>query len=383
MTRPHVVIAGGGTGGHVYPGLAVADALRALADVDVTFVGTERGLETRAVPARGYPLELLHVVPMKGGGPARAISSGFTASAASLRAAALLRKLRPRVVLSVGGYAAGPLCLAASLLRVPLAILEPNAVLGLTNKLLAPLAQRAYLAWPVTSPLLRARARRIVGVPLRGEFTPSPYRAGASARLLVLGGSQGAKALNERLPLAVAKAEKKLPALEVLHQAGRERDDEVRAAYAREGAKNVTVVPFIDDVAHEIARADLLVARAGAGTLAEVTAVGRASILVPFPFAADDHQAVNAKALADAGGAVAIRQEAADDVRLASEITALFADAAARVRMAEAARAVGRPMAARAIAEDLLHLAHIDARPSPPPIKGNGRGPVTPFSEVR
>ncbi len=359
-----ILIAGGGTGGHVFPGLAVADALRALADVEVVFCGTARGIETRVVPARGYRLELMAAAPIKGGGPARAVKGAAIAARETARAIALVRRVKPCVVLSMGGYAAGPVSLAAAVLRVPLALLEPNSTIGFANKVLAPLASRAYVAWPEVGTVFRTGRARTYGVPLRAGFTPQPYAPGASPRLLVMGGSQGAQALNERMPWAVKRALEQVPSLEVLHQAGRDRDGPVRDAYATAGAANVTVVPFLDDIATELARADLVVARAGAVTVAEIAAVGRPAILVPFPHAADDHQFKNAQALADVGGAICIRQEAADDLRLATEIVHLWKDEAARLRMADASRAHGRPTASYDIARDLLDLAGIPARPT-------------------
>jgi len=366
--RDTIVIAGGGTGGHVFPGLAIADAVTAVADVRVIFVGTARGLESRVIPARGYELELLDVEPMKGGGAKRAVRGAAVASLATVRALSLIRKIRPRVILSVGGYAAGPICLAAAMARIPLALLESNAKMGLANRLLAPFARRVYLATEEgKSRATRANAIRTYGMPIRSGFSPSPYRPNTTLRLLVLGGSQGALALNERVPMAMARS--KTPNVEVVHQAGRDRDVDVRKAYAREKFDRVTVVPFFDDVASEISKADLIIARAGAGSTAEITAIGRASILVPFPFAADDHQAKNAEALARRGGCIAIRQESADDVRLALEIDRAFANDAARVKMADAARAYGRPRAARDVAEDLAALAGIVTRV---PEKTNG-----------
>jgi UDP-N-acetylglucosamine--N-acetylmuramyl-(pentapeptide) pyrophosphoryl-undecaprenol N-acetylglucosamine transferase len=380
--RPIILIAGGGTGGHVFPGLAVADALRSIADVDVVFVGTPRGLEASVVPARGYPLELLDVQPIKGGGAGRAAKGALIAAWQTVRAARLVRRFRPRAVLSVGGYAAGPVSLAAALLGVKLAVLEPNSVVGFANRLLAPFAARGYLAWGETATKFRSGRARVVGVPLRGGFVPLAYTATAgSARVLVMGGSQGAQALNERLPAAVAKAKRAIPALRAIHQAGRDRDAAVRAAYAAEHVEGVEVAPFLEDVPSEIARADVIVARAGAATVAEIAAVGRASILIPFPHAADDHQAKNAESLARVGGAVAIRQEAADVVRIADEIARLLTDAPLRARMADAARAHGRPHAAMDVARDLLDLAGIPASPAKPRHANGAPAPVP--SEAR
>lgn len=358
--RATILVAGGGTGGHVYPGLAVADALRSIADVEVVFVGTARGLEARVIPQQGYRLELLDVQPMKGGGVARAAKGAVVAARETVRAIALVRRIRPNAVLSVGGYAAGPVSLAAAILGVKIAVLEPNSVVGFANRLLAPFAARAYVAWEETGTKFRKGRARVVGAPLRAGFVPQPYvpRAG-NARVLIMGGSQGAQALNERLPAAIARAATSVATIEVVHQAGRERDIAVREAYVRESVSQATVTEFIDDVPKEIARADLVVARAGAATVAEIAAIGRASILVPFPHAADDHQARNAESLAGVGGAVSIRQEAADAVRLASEIVRLLMDDVARKKMADAARAHGRPRAAMEIARDLLDLVGI------------------------
>lgn len=372
--RPLILVAGGGTGGHVFPGLAVADALRAIADVSVRFVGTPRGIESRVVPAHGYELDLLDVEPMKGGGAARAVRGAVVAARETLRAVALVRRLRPSAVLSVGGYAAGPVSLAAALLGVKLAILEPNSVVGFANRLLSPLARRAYVAWDQTAKTFRRGRARVVGVPLRSGFAPHAYAARSSGgRVLVMGGSHGAQAINERLPQAIARARETVPALDVLHQSGQGRDAGVRDAYASQRLDRVEVTPFLDDVAREISRADVVVARAGAVTVAEIAAVGRASILIPFPYAADDHQAKNAESLAAEGAAVAVRQESADAVRIADEIVRLLQDDARRVQMADRARARGRPAAAMDVARDLLELAGIPVSP-PKPRHVNGTG---------
>jgi UDP-N-acetylglucosamine--N-acetylmuramyl-(pentapeptide) pyrophosphoryl-undecaprenol N-acetylglucosamine transferase len=336
--------------------------MQALADVDVVFCGTARGVEARVVPARGWRLELLDVEPMKGGGARRAVRGALVAARATVHAVKLVRAVRPKAVLSVGGYAAGPVSLAAALLGVPLAVMEPNSVVGLANRLLAPFAKRAYVAWDETGARFRPTVRRVLGVPLRAGFGPRPYAAHGAARVLVLGGSQGAAALNERMP-PVAALLADVPGLDVVHQAGRDRDAEVRAAYARLGVSRVSVVPFIDDVARELAAADVVVARAGASSIAELTAVGRAAVLVPFPHAADDHQARNAEALARSGGAVCVRQDAADPGRLAGEIRRLLRDDRARTAMADASRACGKPGAAGDVAADLLALAGIVERP--------------------
>ncbi|MGH7434921.1 MAG: UDP-N-acetylglucosamine--N-acetylmuramyl-(pentapeptide) pyrophosphoryl-undecaprenol N-acetylglucosamine transferase, partial [Polyangiaceae bacterium] len=235
MTAPVILIAGGGTGGHVFPGVAVAEAMLQAADVEVVFCGTERGVEARVVPARGWKLEKLHVEPLKGGGLGRAARGTVVAGRATVRAFGLVRDLRPRAVLSVGGYASGPVALAAALMGVPIAVFEPNSVVGLANRLLAPFARRAYVAWDAAGARFRPDARRLLGVPLRSEFRRVPYVPRGTLRVLVMGGSQGAAPLNDRLPAAAALVARELPALEVLHQAGRDRDRNVTERYAREG----------------------------------------------------------------------------------------------------------------------------------------------------
>ncbi|MCL2777157.1 MAG: undecaprenyldiphospho-muramoylpentapeptide beta-N-acetylglucosaminyltransferase [Polyangiaceae bacterium] len=356
-----IAIAGGGTGGHVFPGLAVAHAVRNLADVRIVFLGSPRGIEQRTVPQHGYELELLDVEPMSGGGVSRAIRGAWVAAKAMQTALAMARRLAPAVVLSVGGYAAGPASLACVLEHVPLAVLETNAVPGLANRLLVPFATRVFTAFPG---LFRGPKTRMLGVPLRPGFVPKPYapREG-ERRVLVLGGSLGAEALNERVPEAIARAASTITDhVHVLHQAGK-GSEAVRAKYNEVGLRDVRVAEFLDDVSDRIAQADVIIARAGAGSVAEITAIGRPTIFVPFPHATADHQAKNAQALAAKGGAICIRQEIADENRLATELVKLLGDRDAASRMADVARAHGRPSAASDIARDLLAMAGIVATP--------------------
>jgi UDP-N-acetylglucosamine--N-acetylmuramyl-(pentapeptide) pyrophosphoryl-undecaprenol N-acetylglucosamine transferase len=358
-----VLIAGGGTGGHVFPMIAVGDAVRALdASARVVYCGTSRGLEARVIPEHQGELELLDVIPLRGGGM-RGFVKGVTRAAGSIpEASALVKRVRPDVVLSVGGYAAGPVSLAARLTGVPVTMLEPNSVLGLANRLLTPFAARAYVAFPEAERFLRPSVVRRSGVPLRRAFSPAPYVAkGDPITVLVLGGSQGSQALNATVPKAIAAARRRGVDLAVVHQTGRDRDAGVRALYAELGVAPVRVIPFIDDVAEAIGAADVIVERAGASSLAELCAVGRASILIPYPFAADDHQHKNALSLARQGAAVALEQSYATPVRIANELESLARDPERRVRMAHAAGALGKPEAAAFIARDLLNLARASA----------------------
>jgi UDP-N-acetylglucosamine--N-acetylmuramyl-(pentapeptide) pyrophosphoryl-undecaprenol N-acetylglucosamine transferase len=279
-------------------------------------------------------------------------------AAATLRhAREFLKRTSPRVVVSIGGYAAGPVSLAAAMLGIPVTIVEPNSVMGLSNKVVAPLARRLYLAFDEARPAFFSREVRLSGVPLRDGFAPRTASRSEARRVLVLGGSQGALALNERLPPALALVAKRLGApLSIVHQAGAGKDDAVRDAYARAGLGAAIVIPFTESLADELSYADVVVARAGAGTIAEIAAVGRASVLIPLPTAAGDHQAKNAAAYARSGAAVWLRQDAADPTRLADEIALLLGDDARLARMAAAAESQGRPEAARTIARDLLDV---------------------------
>jgi UDP-N-acetylglucosamine--N-acetylmuramyl-(pentapeptide) pyrophosphoryl-undecaprenol N-acetylglucosamine transferase len=357
-----VVIAAGGTGGHVFPGLALADALALGGDVRSVFVGTAKGFEAKLVPAAGHEIELFDVAPIKGGGPLQAARGGLSAARALRHAIEFLRRRSPKAVVSIGGYAAGPVSLAAAMLGIPVAVVEPNSVMGLANRVLAPVARRIYLAFDSARPALAGAKVRLSGVPLRSGFIPRPRVPSASRHVLVLGGSQGAQALNDRLPEALGRIAGELASsggLSVVHQAGEGRDAAVREAYARARVTDARVVPFSTELPEDIAWADLVVARAGAGSIAEVAAVGRASLLIPFPSAADDHQAKNAAAYANAGAAVWIRQEAADSTRIAMEVRRILGDEEARSRLASCAEAQGRPEAARTIARDLLQLIEV------------------------
>ncbi|MCL2824658.1 MAG: UDP-N-acetylglucosamine--N-acetylmuramyl-(pentapeptide) pyrophosphoryl-undecaprenol N-acetylglucosamine transferase [Polyangiaceae bacterium] len=359
-----LLFAGGGTGGHVFPLLAVAQAVRGLRDdVAITFVGTARGMESRILGQLGERLELMDILPIKGGG-AKGAAKGVIRAAGSIPdAARLVRRISPQAVLSIGGYAAGPVALAAKLAGIPLALLEPNSVLGLANLIVAPIVDRAYLAFPNRSWWGRKSAERLLGVPLRTGFSPREYQPSPDEfRVLVLGGSQGAVTLNRNVPEAIGilRTRTSIP-VRVVHQSGRDRVQEVRNAYeARGSAENVDVVDFIDDVPESIAWADLVIQRAGAGAVAEVSAIGRASLFVPYPFAAGNHQVENARAMEKAGAAVCVSSHDATGDVLAVQLERFASDIDLRQRMAGAARRRGRPGAAVDISRDLLELAEVD-----------------------
>lgn len=376
-----LIFAGGGTGGHVYPMIAVADALRALApELRLVFVGSERGMEARVVPERGYELELLRVLPIRGAGIEGALRGIARAARLLPEARALLERLQPSAVFSIGGYAAGPVSLAARWLGVKVALLEPNSVIGLANRLIAPWVQRAYTAFPESERHFKGSVVLRSGVPIRRGFARSPYRPELNApRILVLGGSQGAKSLNETVPRALAELP---PQVVVVHQCGAAHEAETRRLYSELGlAARSEVVPFIADMPAALAGADLVIGRSGASAVSEICAVGRPSLLIPYPFASGDHQRINAESLVRAGAAQCLVFQEASPARIAREIAALFADPARLSQMAEQAARLGRPEAAHAIALDLLGLAGLASGARPvAPSSARASSPEPPFA---
>lgn len=360
----NVIIAGGGTGGHVFPMVAVGDACKARgSSVRVTYVGTSKGLEARVIPERGDTLELLDIRPLRGNGLTGFMKGVYFAAASIPKARALLRRLNAHAVLSVGGYAAGPVAFAAWTMGIPIALLEPNSIMGFSNRLLSPFCARAYTAFPEVESALRQERVLRAGVPLRGAFSRMPYGlAEGRLRILILGGSLGAKALNENIPHALHEAVKVLEerriTLQVTHQTGRDWEEATRALYNQlELGKYTNVMPFIQNMAEVLAESDLVIGRAGASSLAELCVVGRPSILIPYPFAADDHQMKNARSLEKAGASIAIPQSEATPARLAGQIQELALHFDRMRAMAEATAKLGKAEAAHTIAADLLELA--------------------------
>ncbi len=348
----------GGTGGHVYPALAVAERLRP-AGVTVTWLGTRRGLESTVVPDAGIPLDQISVAGLRG----KQLGSLLTAPAKLLRALqqslAVLRKRQPDVVLGMGGFVSGPGGVAAWLTRRPLLIHEQNAIPGLTNRLLARLAGRVMEAFPGSFPA--SVGAQCTGNPVREAVAaaPPPHdrllgREGP-LRLLVLGGSQGARALNEVVPETLASLADELD-LEVWHQAGTRHLEETLAWYADRGVQG-RVVDYIQDMAEAYDWADLVLCRAGAMTIAELTAAGVGSILVPFPFAVDDHQTQNARFLSDRGAAILLPQMDLATRRLGAVLRELAGARDRLLEMARQARALARPQAAQDVAQICLEVA--------------------------
>ncbi len=346
MSRSGVMIMAAGTGGHIFPGLAVAERLKA-DGAEVSWLGTPNGMENRLVSAAGIELEQIDIDGLRGRGLGGWLRAPLRVLRAGIAARRILRQRRPACVLSMGGYVAGPGALAARSLGIPLLIHEQNAIAGLTNRLLAPLAARILSGFP--DGLRRAEP---VGNPVRDEISalaePAVRFAGRQGplRLVVVGGSLGARAFARIVPAALAR----LPVAQrpaVLHQAGRELDA-TRLAYAEAGVE-ANVVGFIDDMAGAWGEADLAVCRAGALTVSELACVGLAAVLVPFPHAVDDHQFVNAGYLADAGAAWRIREQEFSIEWLADKLVRL--DRAELLTMAEKGRSQARSDAAAAVAQ--------------------------------
>ncbi|MGE4073146.1 MAG: undecaprenyldiphospho-muramoylpentapeptide beta-N-acetylglucosaminyltransferase [Lysobacterales bacterium] len=355
MSAPVMVMAGG-TGGHVFPGLAVAAELRQR-DIPVVWLGAEGGMESRLVPAHGIEFHGIRVQGVRGKGWRRKLRLPLDLLAAFLQARRSLRRERPRSVLSMGGYAAGPGGLAAAWLRVPLLVHEQNRIPGLTNKVLARLAQRVYTGFPDA---LAGRGH-FVGNPVRAEIAaieaPEQRLAGrvGPLRLLVLGGSQGARALNQILPQALAL----LPVAErpeVWHQCGARLHEAAQQSY-RAAAVEARLEPFIDDMAAAYTWADLVLCRSGALTLAEVAAAGVASLLVPYPHAVDDHQTANARWLVDPGAAELWPESELDAASLAARLQELAADRPRLLQMSSTARGLARTDAAAVVADACLECA--------------------------
>jgi UDP-N-acetylglucosamine--N-acetylmuramyl-(pentapeptide) pyrophosphoryl-undecaprenol N-acetylglucosamine transferase len=348
----------GGTGGHIFPGLAVAEALRAQG-VPVAWLGARGGMETTLIADRDIPLYTVVVGGLRGKRLTTLVLGPFRLARAVAAAMAVLRRVDPRSVLSLGGYAAGPGGLAAWLLRRPLVVHEQNRVPGVTNRWLARFARRVLAGFADAFPA-RTRAQW-TGNPVREEIAALPAPAARLSRrtgrlrLLVLGGSLGARSLNVHVPEALGRmAEIKRP--EVRHQCGRRGEQEARAAYAKAGVA-ASIEPFIDAMDDAYAWADLVVCRAGALTLAELCAAGLGALLVPFPYAVDDHQARNAAALVEVGAARMVRESELQGNVLETALADLLSDRVRLLTMAEAARTLAKPEAAATIAARCLEVA--------------------------
>ena len=360
-----VLIAGGGTGGHLYPGIAVAREIRRrMPDAQITFVGTTAGIESRVIPRERFALETIRSAGLKGKSVASVARGIALLPASAFDAWRAISRRRPSIVIGVGGYSSGPVVLLAALRGIPTLLMEQNAMPGVTNRLLARFVRAAAVTYDESSRFFAGRAF-LAGNPVRPEFfggehdehgSPRDVDQRRAARVLVFGGSQGAHAINVAMVEAAPRLVAAAPGLEITHQTG-ERDLEmVRDGYRRAGLQ-ARVEPFLYAMDREMKAADVIVCRAGATTLAELTAAGRPSILIPLPTATDDHQRKNAEALVVNGAARMIEQRSLTGELLAAEVAALAGNEAEHRAMSAAARRMAKPDAARVIVDRILELA--------------------------
>jgi len=344
-----LLIAGGGTGGHVIPALAVArEWLSRDPGREAIFVGTQRGLEARLVPAAGLKLETIRSLGLKGMGPVRFARNVLQLVPALSDSAAILRRHRFAAAFGVGGYAAGPVMLLAAMGGLPTVLFEPNAAAGFSNRLLAMFVTRMATGYPSVAESWGARAR-CTGCPVRPEFFALPAsRPAPPYRILITGGSQGARVIN-RAVIGALDALKALP-ISLVHQTGERDYNEVRSAYESRGVP-AEVAPFFTGMAEKFAQADLTICRAGANAVAEIAAAGRAALFIPFGAATDDHQLRNAEEMARVGGARLIPESELSGERLAREVAGLIAQPQQLVELGRRARQLARPHAARDIAD--------------------------------
>lgn len=334
-----VLIAGGGTGGHVIPGLAIAREVHTRFGAEVEFVGTPRGLENRLVPAAGFKLHLIRVGALKNVGLVTSLKTALDLPRAIFQALGLLRRFGPDVVFGVGGYASGPAMMAATLTGTPMVAFEPNVVPGFANRMISRFVSGAAVQFEETATMFTGG--RVTGVPVRKEFFTTQAEAHGRPTLLITGGSQGSRALNTVAVQALPELKNRIPGIQVFHQTGEADLEQVRAAYQQAGVSS-EVLAFMQDMPARFAKADLLICRSGASTVAEVAAAGKAAIFVPFPQAADDHQRRNAEAFVSRGAAVMIPQAELTPQRLAYEVAALLNDPERLRVMSSNARTLAR-----------------------------------------
>ncbi len=355
-----VIMAGGGTGGHVIPALAIAQELRSHYGAEVLFVGTRRGIETRLVPAAGFALHLIEVGALNRVDFATRLKTLMDLPRAVATSAKLVREFRPDVMIGVGGYASGPAMFAAGMMNVPTIAFEPNVVPGIANRLVAPMVSAAAVHFEATC--RHFRNCQVTGVPVRQEFFHVPPRPqDARPTLLVFGGSQGAHAINQAVLEALPKLLEAVPNIHIIHQTGEKDYAEAQASYLLT-MLSAEVSPFIDDMPAAFARADLLLCRSGASTVAEITAARKPAIFIPLPTAADDHQTCNAATLAQAGAARMLPQSQLTAERLVTEVAAMLCDRLLLAKMSDAARHFAHPEAAATIAALAARVAGVSSQ---------------------
>ena len=359
MSELRALIAGGGTGGHIIPALAVARSLVERHSAEILFVGTARGMESRLVPEAGFHLKLVEVGQLKNVSLLTKLRTLIDLPRSFFTCRKLIRDFHPNVVFGVGGYASGPAMLAALWLKIPTMAFEPNAMPGLANRLVGKRVQAAAVNFPSAAKWFRNA--EVTGIPVRPEFfTIATPPANAAPHLLIFGGSQGARIFNEHLPKIIVALLHAVPSLTVLHQSGAHNFEQTQSAYAATGAdpKRWQIQPFLSDMPAHFAQATLVMARSGASTVAELAAAGKPALLVPFAAAADDHQRRNAEEMVKAGAALMLDERALDHPgKLLGDLTSLLKSPEGLDAMASAARTQAHPGAAESIAGRLDALA--------------------------
>lgn len=354
-----VIIAGGGTGGHLFPGISVARELeRRCKGADILFVVGRRRIESELLTDHGYRAKAIDVEGLKGRGWKKGISVVFKLPGSLIESLAIIREFSPRLVLGMGGYSAGPMCLAARLMRIPTAIHEQNSYPGLTNRMLSRIVDRVFISFEESRAYLKAKSITLTGNPVRKELfseRDKPSEKTNAFTILVVGGSQGAKAINEVFAEALAKlnAEGRNP--NVIHQTGPLDHERAVQDYRKRGLK-AALFPFIREMTAAYQQADLVVSRAGATTIFELAALGKPSILVPYPYATNQHQEMNARSLVQAGGAEMIHQSELTAARLSKLLVQYMEQPSALREMAKRAQEMGRPHAVKVIADHLVAM---------------------------
>ena len=358
-----VLIAAAGTGGHIYPGIAVAgEVCRRDPSSEVLFVGTARGLETKIIPAAGYQLSLIHSAGLKNVGLKSLVKGLAVLPKSFIEARQIIRNFRPDVAVGAGGYVSGPTLLAAAVMGVPTLIMDSNALPGFTNRRLARFVDKAALSFEEALPYFGGKGE-VTGNPVRYEFFEIDRKErDGNLRILIFGGSQGARAINNAMCDALLHIEDRRERIYVTHQTGEADFQSVVDRYAGTAFDNSDIRPFISDIFLEFVRADLVISRAGATTCAELAASGKASIMVPLPTAADDHQRKNAEAFKRAGAAEMLLQEDLSGERLAKDILSMLEDPARITRMEDAARRLGRRDAAEKTVDIIQRLAESEGK---------------------
>lgn len=353
-----VLIAAGGTGGHIYPGIAVAnEILRRDPESEIGFVGTTKGLENKLVPAAGFELSIIDSAGLKNVGLAARLRGLITLPKSLAEAGRLISSFHPEIVIGAGGYVSGPVLLTAALMRLPTLVMESNALPGFTNRRLALFVDKAAVSFEEALPYFRGKGV-VTGNPVRREFfeIPTRERDPNQFSILLFGGSQGARAINDAMIAALPNLEELRTRLHIMHQTGEADFDKVSSAYRDAGWENANVAKYVDNMVNAFANVDLVICRAGATTTAELIAAGKASVMIPFPLAADDHQRKNAEALQRAGGTRMILQSDLSGERLATEIKTLVSQPEMITAMETSSRSLARGDAAAAVVDLIEEL---------------------------